>query len=83
MFRNCRRRSPMRWSASMRAIADDPRLAHAASRLSRHSLRIVPVDYCRTQCETHFKDGQFGKAAIAEHWENGRRAAEAVLAEVG
>ncbi|MCO8574717.1 patatin-like phospholipase family protein [Burkholderia multivorans] len=66
-----------------RAIADDPRLAHAASRLPRHALRIVPVDYRRTQCETHFKDGQFGKAAIAEHWENGQRAAEAVLAEVG
>jgi len=60
----------------------DPQLINAAALAQPDNVRIVPVDYERSQCEAHFKDSQFGKTAIDEHWNNGRRVAEAALSQM-
>ena len=50
--------------------------------LADNLVDVVGIDYERSQCEAHFKDSQFGKTAIDEHWANGRRAAEAALSQI-
>ncbi|MDR5740793.1 MULTISPECIES: patatin-like phospholipase family protein [unclassified Caballeronia] len=62
--------------------ASDPQLVRAASMVEAKPVNVVPVDYRRSQCVSHYKDGQFGRAALAEHWRRGRDAAEAALARM-
>ncbi|HEY2021440.1 patatin-like phospholipase family protein [Paraburkholderia sp.] len=62
---------------------NDPQLMNAAALAQPKNVRIVPVDYPRSQCEAHFKDSQFGETAIDEHWKNGRLAAETALSKMG
>ncbi|WP_244818059.1 patatin-like phospholipase family protein [Caballeronia sp. Lep1P3] len=58
----------------------DPRLIEAAALAKPKPIRIVPVDYTFSQRASHYKDGQFSRAAIATHWAHGREAAQAALA---
>ncbi|CAB3718732.1 hypothetical protein LMG22037_04585 [Paraburkholderia phenoliruptrix] len=60
----------------------DPQLIEAAAFAQPKNFRVVGIDYERSQCEAHFKDSQFGKTAIDEHWANGRHAAETALSQI-
>ncbi|WP_116141896.1 patatin-like phospholipase family protein [Trinickia diaoshuihuensis] len=63
-------------------ISADPQLTRAKREVRTAAIEIIPVAYPHSQSGTHFKDVQFGQQAIAEHWENGRRAAHAALERI-
>jgi NTE family protein len=60
----------------------DPQLMNAAALASATPIRIVPIDYESSQRGSHFKDGQFSRAAIETHWTHGRATAKAALEQM-